>query len=118
MRHRIQLYVRNSIWIYPSLAILAGLIVVSLVGRLERFLGWRISINPETARVVMATVASSLLTLIVLVTSAMLLAVQLASAQLTPRIITFVYRNNTRKFLLAFFVFTFTFSVGVLGRIE
>ena len=118
LRHRIQLYVRNSIWIYPSLAIAAGLIAVSLLNRLEQFLGWRINLNPETARVVMATVATSLLTLVVLVTSAMLLAVQLASAQLTPRIIAFVYRNHTRKLLLSFFVFTFTISVGVLVRIE
>ena len=110
MRYRIQLYVRNSIWIYPSLAILAGLIAVLLLSRLEQFLGWRINLNPETARVVMATVATSLLTLVVLVASTMLLAVQLASAQLTPRIIAFVYRNNTRKLLLSFFVFTFTFS--------
>jgi uncharacterized membrane protein len=118
LRHRIQLYVRNSIWIYPSLAIVAGLIAVSVLSRLERFLGWRINLDPETARVVMATVATSLLTLVVLVTSTMLLAVQLASAQLTPRIIALVYRNNTRKLLLSLFVFTFTFSVGVLVRIE
>ena len=118
VRHRIQLYVRNSIWIYPSLAIVAGLITVSLVSRLERFLDWHSNLDPETARIVMATVAASLLTLVVLVTSAMLLVVQLASAQLTPRIIAFVYRNNTRKFLLSLFVFTFTFSVGVLVRIE
>lgn len=118
VRHRIQLYVRNSIWIYPSFAIVAGLITVSLLSRFERFLGWHSNLDPETARTVMATVASSLLTLVVLVTSAMLLAVQLASAQLTPRIIALVYRNNTRKFLLALFVFTFTFSVGILVRIE
>ncbi|HET6646775.1 MAG TPA: DUF2254 family protein, partial [Pyrinomonadaceae bacterium] len=118
LRHRVQLYVRNSIWIYPSFAIVVGLITVSLLTRLERFLGWPSNLDPETARTVMATVASSLLTLVVLVTSAMLLAVQLASAQLTPRIIAFVYRNNTRKLLLALFVFTFTFSVGVLVRIE
>jgi uncharacterized membrane protein len=118
VRHRIQLYVRNSIWIYPSLAIVAALITVSLLTRFERFLGWHSNLDPETARTVMATVASSLLTLVVLVTSAMLLAVQLASAQLTPRIIALVYRNNGRKFLLALFVFTFTFSVGVLVRIE
>ena len=118
VRHRIQLFVRNSIWIYPSVAIVAGLITVSLLSRFERYLGWHSNLNPETARTVMATVASSLLTLVVLVTSAMLLAVQLASAQLTPRIIALVYRNNTRKFLLALFVFTFTFSVGVLVRIE
>ena len=118
LRHRVQLYVRNSIWIYPSFAIVVGLTTVSLLTRLERFLGWPSNLDPETARTVMATVASSLLTLVVLVTSAMLLAVQLASAQLTPRIIAFVYRNNTRKLLLALFVFTFTFSVGVLVRIE
>ena len=42
----------------------------------------------------------------------------MASAQLTPRIITLVYRNNVRKLSLSIFAFTFTFSVGVLVHIE
>jgi|SRR5687767_106778 len=117
-RYSFRLYVRNSIWIFPALSIVVGLIGVILLHRLERELGWELDVSQETARTVMSTVAASLFTLVVVGTSALLLVVQLASAQLTPRIITLVYRNSLRKFSLSVFVFTFTFSVGVLVRIE
>jgi uncharacterized membrane protein len=117
-RHNLKLYFRNSIWILPVVAIAAGLITVSLLSRLETSLGWKMDISPETARVVIGAVAGSMLTLVVVGSSAVLVAVQLASAQLTPRIITFVYRSNVRKAALAVFVFTFTFSVAALARID
>jgi len=63
-------------------------------------------------------IAGSTFTMVALVSSALLLAVQLASAQLTPRIIAMVYRDNSRKLGMALFVFTFTFSVGLLVRLE
>jgi len=117
-RYRLKLYLRNSIWIFPAVSIVAGLIAVTLLSRLERALGWQMNVTPETARTVMGTVAASMFALVVIGSSAVLLAVQLASAQLTPRVIALVYRNSIRKFCLTLFVFTFTFSVGVLVRIE
>ncbi len=117
-RYRLRLYVRNSIWIFPALSIAVGLLLVILLHRLERALGWELDVSQETARMVMSTIAASMFTLVVVCTSALLLVVQLASAQLTPRIITLVYRNNLRKLSLSIFVLTFTFSVGVLVRIE
>ena len=66
----------------------------------------------------MSTIAASTFTLVALVASALLVTVQLAGAQLTPRIIALVYRDSPRKWGMAFFVFTFTFSVAVLIRIE
>jgi len=59
--------------------------------------------NVENVRVIMSTVASSTFTLVVLVSSAVLLAIQLASAQLTPRIIAMVYRNPYQKLAFAIF---------------
>jgi uncharacterized membrane protein len=44
--------------------------------------------------------------------------VQLAGAQLTPRIIAIVSRDPGTKFSLTVFVFTFTFSLAVLVRIN
>jgi uncharacterized membrane protein len=117
-RYRIRLYIRNSIWIWPALSIVAALISAALLTRFERAMSWRMNINAETARIILSMVAASTFTLVVLVSSAVLVAVQLASAQLTPRIIGLVYRNRYRKLALALFVFTFTFSVGVLVRIE
>jgi uncharacterized membrane protein len=117
-RHKISLYTRNSFWLYPTACIVAGLVSVALLTRVEHAMGWEADISPENARGIMGLVAGSLFSLIVLMTSAILLAVQLASAQLTPRIITIIYRDPFRKLVLAAFAFTFTFSVGVFARIE
>ena len=57
-------------------------------------------------------------TVVAVASSAILVVVQLASAQLTPRLIALVYRNRVRKFSISLFVFTFTFSVAVLVRIQ
>ena len=117
-RHRLKLYTRNSIWILPVLSIFAGLLMVSVINRIDLALGWQLSLKPDTARTVIGTVAASMFTLVVVASSAVLVAVQLGSAQLTPRIIQLVYRSRVRKFCVSAFVFTFTFSVGVLVRID
>lgn len=117
-RYRLKLYFRHSIWIFPVLSIAVALITVAVLNRVERALGLTMQISPDTARTVIGTIAASMFTLVVIGSSTVLLVVQLASAQLTPRIIAFVYRNRMRKFSLTLFVFTFTFSVAVLVRIE
>ena len=117
-RHQLRLYLRNAIWILPALSVPLALFVVALLVKYERSIGSQLSVSLETGRVVMSTVAGSMFTLMVLVCSAVLVTVQLASAQLTPRVITLVYRNPYRKLALALFVFTFTFSIAVLVRIE
>ena len=116
-RFRIRHYIRNSIWILPSFAILAALLAVRLLNFVETAMGWEMNISRDTARTVMGAMSSSLFTLVVFVSSAILVAVQLTSSQLTPRIIAFIYRNMVRKLSLTFFVFTFTFSISVMIRI-
>lgn len=117
-RHRLKLYVRNSIWVFPVVNIAAGLVAVALLNRIDHALGWELNLGTDTARIVLGTVAASMFTLVVVSSSAILVVVQLASAQLTPRIITLVYRSRIRKFCISAFAFTFTFSVGALVRIE
>ena len=117
-KYRFKLYVRNSIWIFPVLCIGAGLIAVMLFNRIDQALGTELNLSVDTARAVIGTVAASMFTLVVVSSSAVLVAVQLASAQLTPRIILLVYRSRIRKFCVSAFVFTFTFSVAALVRIE
>jgi uncharacterized membrane protein len=117
-RYRIRLFVRSSMWLFPALSIPTGLVALKLLLSAETYFGWTTNISLDTARLIMSMVASSMFTLIALVCSAVLVAVQLASAQLTPRIIAIVYRDPFRKMALALFTFTFTFSVGVLARLE
>ena len=57
-------------------------------------------------------------TFIVFVCSALLVAVQLASAQLTPRIIGIVFRDPVTKYSSTLFVFAFAFTLSVMVRID
>ena len=117
-RYQIRHYVRNSIWILPTLGMLAALGLAPVLNTIEIAMGWESRIEPETARAVLGTLASSMFTFIVFVSSALLVAVQLASAQLTPRIIAIVFRDPGMKCSLTAFVFSFTFSLAALVRIN
>ena len=77
-RYRIRHYVSNSFWILPLASMVVALLVARLLHGLEEFAGWGSKINPDTARAVLGTLASSMFTFIVFVCSALLVAVQLA----------------------------------------
>jgi uncharacterized membrane protein len=117
-RYRVRHYFTNSIWILPLLGMIAALVAAPLLHWFEEAMGWQSTANPEGPRAVLATLASAMFTFIVFVSSALLVAVQLASAQLTPRIIAIVFRDPRTKFSLTVFVFTFSFSLAVLVRID
>ncbi len=116
-RYRIRHYVENSLWILPLVGIGAALVIARLLHAIEVAIGWESEFDPDTVRALLGTMASSMFTFIVFVCSALLVAVQLASAQLTPRIIAIVFRDPVTKLSLTVFVFTFTFSLAVLVRI-
>jgi len=116
-RYRLKLYLENSIWILPVLAALMAIVVVRIIDRFERYEGWRSLIRPETAQTVLATMTASLFTFIVFVASVLLIAMQLASAQLSPRIIGFIFRDRVTRYSLTLFVFCFSFSIAALARI-
>lgn len=117
-RYHFRLYVRNSLWILPTISIVVALVSVRLLTGYENAVGSQIDRSADNMRTIMSTIAGSTFTLVVLVSSAVLLAVQLASAQLTPRIIALVYRSPYQKWAFALFVFTFTFSAALLLRID
>jgi uncharacterized membrane protein len=117
-RHRVRHYVGDSIWILPVLGMIAALGIVRVLNAVDAVMGWRSGFHPEAARTVLGTLSSSMFTLIVFVSSALLVAVQLASAQLTPRIIAIVFKDPVTKFSLTAFVFTFTFTLAALVRIK
>jgi uncharacterized membrane protein len=117
-RYRTWHYVRHSIWVPPVLGMVASLVLVVVLHEVELALGWEAGIDPDTARTVLPTLVSTMFTFIVFVSSALLVAVQLASAQLTPRIIALVFRDPVTKFSLTVFVFTFTFALAALVRVK
>jgi uncharacterized membrane protein len=115
-RYRVRNFFYDSIWVLPVVGITAAMILVRVVYAIERQLGWTSDVDPNTALMFLNTMASSMFTFIVFLSSALLLAVQLASAQLTPRIIAFIFRDPVVKAALAVFVFSFTFTLAVILR--
>lgn len=117
-RYRIRHYIQNSIVVLPVLGIVAALVIIALLHSIEVKEGLQSSRSAEAARVVIGTLAAAMLTFIVFLSSTLLVAVQLASAQLTPRVIAFVFRDPVTKSALTVFVFTFMLSLAVLVRID
>jgi uncharacterized membrane protein len=116
-RYRVRHYAGNSIWIWPLLSMVAAVVASRLLHWIEGKTGWESDLPPDTAQAVLGTMASAMFTFIVFVSSALLVAVQLASSQLTPRIIAIVFRDPITKASLVIFVFTFTFTLAVLVRV-
>ena len=59
-----------------------------------------------------------MLTFVVFVVSSLLIVVQLASAQLTPRIIAMVFADWRLKWVLSAFTFAYTYTIAASGRIN
>src|SRR5690242_4591909 len=113
-RYRIRHYLRNSIWVFPIFATVAAGILVRLLHWLEQEMGWQGNYHPDTIRAVLGSLAGAMFTFIVFVCSSLLLVVQLASSQLTPRIIGTLFRDTLTKLTLSMFVFTFAFAMSAL----
>jgi uncharacterized membrane protein len=116
-RYRIRHYLASSMWILPLLSMVAALGCARLLNWLEEAMGWESGFQPSTVQAVLGTMASSMFTFIVFVSSALLVAVQLASSQLTPRIIAIVFKDPITRISLVVFVFVFTFTLSVLVRV-
>lgn len=117
-RYRYRSLLANAVWLPPLVGMVAALVALPVVRHVDAILAVKPIVSPDGARALLAGLSSSMLTFIVFVFSILLLAVQLASAQLTPRIIARVYRNRVLKFALAIFVFSFIYTLAVLSRID
>jgi uncharacterized membrane protein len=117
-RYRVRHYLANSIWVLPLLGMVAGIIACRVLVWFEDRMGWTSHLDTDSARAVLGTLASSMFTFIVFVSSALLVAVQLASSLLTPRIIAIVFNDLVTKISLTVFVFAFTFTLAALIEID
>jgi len=103
----------------PVLAYIASFIAVRLVGYLDDWLHWTWAwkLQLSTVQTALQSIVASSISFIVFAFSSMLVAIQVASAQLTPRIIaTTLLRDNTIRVVVALFVLTLSFGVGTLAR--
>lgn len=119
LQYRLRQVLLHSFWLTPALCILAGI----LLSILTRWLDNQLQIpffrfTPEGARNLLSSLSGSLLTFLVFVVSSMLLIVQMASGQLTPRIISMAFSARVVQRTLGYFVFNYTYCLSILARID
>ena len=114
-------YLRSSLWIVPFIALLLEQITFRAVYALDVRHAW-IPAWPfglSGTHTALETIITLMLSFIVFTFGSLLIAVQVASGQLTPRIIaTTLLRDNTLRFTVGLFVFTLLFALGTVARID
>jgi uncharacterized membrane protein len=118
-RYRLRAFLASSLWIVPVAGMALALVFAPLLRRLDSATGWTLfGFGPDGARTVLGGLVASIFTFVVFVFSILLVAVQIASANLTPRVIAGILAHRPVRVCVGLMVFTFVFGLAVLGRIE
>lgn len=120
-RYRLKSYLRSSMWLAPFAAYAVSLAAIRLLAWLGDELQWQWAwqLNVDVVQNVLQIFVAAMLSFIVFTFSSLLVAIQIASAQLTPRIIaTTLLRDNVIRGIAALFVLSMTFNLGLLARTQ
>src|SRR6201985_1856613 len=114
-------YFSSALWIIPLIALVLENVAIRLVFRLHEQLKWVPWFGTTLTGTTEALNSVETLTVsfIVFTFGSMLVAIQVASGQLTPRIIaTALLRNNVIRFTVGLFIFSMMFAVGTGARLD
>jgi uncharacterized membrane protein len=116
--YRFRSYARSSLWLVPFIAILLALAATRVAHAIDKLLGWTmLGLLPAGAQTLLQTIVSAMLSFVVFTFGSLLVALQVASGQLTSRIIaTTLLRDDVVRFTVGLFLFTLVFSLGALNR--
>jgi uncharacterized membrane protein len=120
-------YVNSSLWLFPFVALPLYLVIARLVhavgdwllltGRIDlaSFLG----LHLPGARVSLDAIVTMNMSFLVFTFGSLLVAIQVASGQYTPRIIaTTLLRDNRIRYIVAYFVFTLLLALRMANQID
>jgi len=121
-------YLSSSLWIVPFFAILLNMVVSRLThaigfwlmqtGRLDQKTDL-LALSMPGARTLLETIITLNVSFTVFTFGSLLVAIQVASGQMTPRIIaTTLLRDNAIRYSVGFFVFTMLFTLRALDRMD
>ena len=86
--YRVRSYLRSSLWVIPFFAISLELVATRVIHWSDRALEWKfLDFGADGAQALFQAVVSATLTFIVFTFGSLLVAIQVASSQLTARII-------------------------------
>ena len=126
-RYVLKSYVRGALWIVPFFAVVGYLVFVRIAEALNRWLVLSGRVDETTfygltaagARSLLETLVTLNMSFLVFTFGSLLVAIQVAGGQYTPRIIsTTLLRDNAIRFSVGYFVFTLLCAVRVLMRMD
>lgn len=118
--------IRASYWFIPALMSLLAVAMSFLTTTVDVHLGsdwledisWLHANKPAGARIVLSTIAGSMITVAGVVFSITIATVSYASAQYGPRLLTNFMRNRGNQFSLGMFIATFIYCLLVIRTIR
>ena len=106
---------RAQVWLLPSLAVAAALVSATLLVRVRTPRDGQLwPGNAESASVTLQTIATAVVTATSLAFSLVVVALQLASQQFSPRLLREFSRDRVIQAVLAVLVATFVYALTVL----
>jgi uncharacterized membrane protein len=127
-RYVIKSYIRASLWLVPFFSVMLYTVVHRITYAID---GWLLrtgqidekvaffGLTMVGARSMLDTIVTLNLSFLVFTFGSLLVAIQVAGGQYTPRIIaTTILRDNAIRFTVGYFVFTLLFAMRVLTRMD
>jgi uncharacterized membrane protein len=113
-------YLKSSLWIVPLIAIPLELAATRILHRLDGWLGWTfLDLGVSGAQAMLNAIITATLSFVVFTFGSLLVALQVASGQMTPRIIaTILVRNNVVRYTTGLFIFTLLFAISAMNRMH
>src|SRR5215813_2466337 len=113
-------YLKSSLWIVPLIAIPLELAATRILHRLDDWLGWTfLDLSVSGTQAMLNAIITATLSFVVFTFGSLLVALQIASGQMTPRIIaTILVRDNVVRYTTGLFIFTLLFAISAVNRIQ
>jgi uncharacterized membrane protein len=116
-------YVRASLWVLPTLSVIAALALGALLASVDVGVHSPLAFQgtPDDARNLLVGISGTMVTVIALLLGLAVVALQLSSTQFSPRLLRNFLRDRPNQIVLSAFVATFAYSaaglytVGVSG---
>ncbi len=114
---------RESLLFLPALMLIASVVVAVVLGNIDQAhqsspLPWTFSFAPGTASTLLGIVAGAVITTAGVVFSLLVVSLQLASGQFSPRVLRGFWRDRFGQVLIGLLLSTFAFCVLVLARVN
>ncbi|MGI9540138.1 MAG: DUF2254 domain-containing protein [Miltoncostaeaceae bacterium] len=119
LRNRLRELAEASIWPIPVAITVAAFLLADATIAVDAANDDAVLIfDPTTATALLAAIAAAMITFTGFVFSVLLLVVQFASGQFTPRVLRTAYRDRLTQVALGIFVGTFVYTLNVLSEIR